>query len=109
MILAAKSKGQMRIFQAMYESQLYFLEDLNKMKAQIILTSPNMAISFGPSNFKGAKVNASEVLQCAHAELLAGLAAQGVTTIENADIISRRYPEIVETLTRLGAKISLVR
>jgi UDP-N-acetylglucosamine 1-carboxyvinyltransferase len=75
------------------------------MNGKMTLTNPNQIITFGPTPFKGAKVNASTILQCTHAMVLAGLAANGVTTIDNADIIARRYPELISTFQSLGAKI----
>lgn len=106
LILALKAKGNIRIYSNMYEVQLIELfAELFKMNSKMTLTNPNQIITFGPTRFKGTKVNASTILQCTHALILAGLAAEGTTVIENADIIYRRFPEIVETLSKLGAKI----
>ena len=40
--------------------------------------------------------------------VLAGLIAEGVTTIENVDHILRGYENIIEKLSGVGAKIELV-
>jgi len=71
-----------------------------------LLADTKTIVTFGPSKFKGANVTAPGIIQCAHAVMMAGMAAEGVTTINNADIISRRFPEIVDTLKKLGAKIN---
>jgi UDP-N-acetylglucosamine 1-carboxyvinyltransferase len=106
LILALKSKGTIRIYSNMYEVQLIELfAELFKMNSKMILTNPNQIITFGPTQFKGTKVNASTILQCTYALILAGLSANGTTIIENADIVTRRFPEVVKTFTSLGAEI----
>ena len=40
--------------------------------------------------------------------IIAGLAAEGVTEIENIRYVERGYENIVQKLTRLGAEISLI-
>jgi len=109
LILALKAKGNIRIYSNMYEVQLIELfAELFKMQAKFTMTNPNQIITFGPSALVGAKVNASTILQSTHALILAGLSAKGTTQIENADIIYRRFPEIVEVLKSLGAKIEKI-
>lgn len=106
LILALKSKGNIRVYSNMYEVQLIELfAELFKMNSKMTLTNPNQIITFGPTEFKGTKVNASTILQCTHAMLLAGLAAKGTTIINDADIIYRRFPNIIPTLKKLGARI----
>lgn len=106
LILALKAEGMIRVYSNMYEVQLIELfAELFKMQAKMSLTNPNQIITFGSSKFVGAKVNSSTILQCTHALVLAALCADGVTTIDNADIIYRRFPEIVEVFQGLGADI----
>lgn len=109
LILALKSQGNIRVYSNMYEVQLIELfAELFKMNSKMVLTNPNQIITFGPTNFRGTKVNASTILQCTHALILAGLSAEGTTIVENADIVYRRFPELVETFKSLGAKIEKV-
>lgn len=106
LILALKAEGNIRVYSNMYEVQLIELfAELFKMGAKMTMTNPNQIITFGPNQLNGAKVNSSTILQCTHALVLGALCAKGKTTIENADIIYRRFPEIVQTLKSLGAKI----
>lgn len=107
LILALCSEGNMRIYSNMYEVQLIELfAELHKMNAKMTMTNPNQIITLEKTQFKGSKVNASTILQSTHALILAGLVADGITTIQNADIIFRRFPEVVKTYSQLGAKIS---
>lgn len=106
LILALKSKGNMRVYSNMYEVQLIELfAELFKMNSKMFLTNPNQIITFGPTQFKGTEVNASTILQCTHAMILAGLSGSGTTIVENPEIIYRRFPELVETFKELGADI----
>jgi UDP-N-acetylglucosamine 1-carboxyvinyltransferase len=106
LILALKAKGNIRIYSNMYEVQLIELfSELFKMNSKMVLTNPNQIITFGPTDFNGAKVNASTILQCTHALVLAGLSAKGTTVIQNADIIFRRFPELIESMKSIGARI----
>lgn len=106
LVLALSSEGQIRVYSNMYEVQLIELfAELYKMSAKFTMTNPNQIITLGKSNFKGTRVNSSTILQCTHALVLAGLAAQGTTIVDNADIIYRRFPEIIQVLKKLGAKI----
>lgn len=109
LILALKAEGNIRVYSNMYEVQLIELfAELFKMNSKMTLTNPNQIITFGPTEFRGTKVNASTILQCTHALILAGLAAKGTTIVNDADIIYRRFPEIIPTLKRLGARIEEV-
>lgn len=109
LILALKSKGNIRVYSNMYEVQLVELfAELFKMQAKMSLTNPNQIITFGPSEFVGTKVNSSTILQCTHALILAGLSGKGTTIIDNADIVYRRFPEIIQTLKGLGARIEKI-
>ncbi|MCS7317772.1 MAG: UDP-N-acetylglucosamine 1-carboxyvinyltransferase [Candidatus Dojkabacteria bacterium] len=109
LILALSSEGIMRIYSNMYETQLIELyNELLKMNAKMIMTSPHQIITLQKNRLKGTKVNATSVLQSTHALFLAGLIAEGTTIIENADIIFRRFPDIITTYNKLGAKVSKI-
>lgn len=107
-ILASKAKGSLKIYSVMYETQLLFVNELLKMNASLVLSNPHQVVTSGSSEFIGATIEAPNILQCAHAIVLAGLAAKGVTVIKNSDIISRRYPNIVKRFQSLGCNIKKV-
>lgn len=109
LILALNAKGNIRVYSNLYEVQLVELfAELFKMRASMSLTNPNQIITFNKSTISGTTVNASTILQSTHALILAGLSGKGTTIIHNADIIYRRFPEIIETFQRLGAKIEKI-
>lgn len=105
LILSLFAKGSIKVLSNMYETQLFFVEELQRMGASVIMSHPHQVITFGPAKLRGAKVTAPSILQCAHAIVLAGLVAEGSTTIFNADSIFRRYPDIVKVLQSLGAEV----
>jgi len=105
-ILAASSENQMRVYSNMYEVQLIELyAELFKMNANLMMVNPNLILSLGKSNLKGTKLNSTSVLQSTHALILAGLVAKGKTIIQNADIIFRRFPDLIQSYQKLGASI----
>lgn len=107
LVLALSARGSIRVFSNLYETQLFFIEELQKMGASAIMANPHQIITFGPADWHGATVNAPSILQCAHAILIAGIVASGTTTILNADSIFRRYPDIIKQLQQLGADVIL--
>lgn len=66
-----------------------------------------MAIIEGVSELTGAKVRACD-LRAGAAMVIAGLAAHGVTEVEEISYIERGYENLVEKLQGLGADISRV-
>lgn len=107
LVLAAKGKGNLKIHSYMYETQLFFIEELQRLKASLIMADPHRVITFGPAKFKGGRTTAPNIIQGVHAVMLAGLAAEGKTVIENADMLARRYPEIISVMKGLGADIEI--
>lgn len=105
LVLAIHAEGSIKVLSNMYETQLFFVEELQRMGASVIMSHPHQVITFGPTKLRGAKVTSPSILQCAHAIVLAGLAAEGSTIMFNADTIFRRYPEIVKALQSLGADV----
>ncbi len=106
LVLAAKAPGNIRIMQNMYESQFLFVYELIKLGVNVELGDTTKAITFGPSKFKAGFVVAPSIIQGAHSLILAALAAEGTTTIENTQPLNRRYPELIDSLRSLGARIT---
>lgn len=107
-ILACYARGNMRVHSIMYETQLFFVEELMKMNGKVHLANPHTVITLGPSKFRPAKINCPDIIQAAHALVLAALSAEGETTLNNVDQVFRRYPDILKEFRGLGAKMELV-
>jgi len=107
-VLATQTKGGTLIHDPLYEGRLKYLEELNKMGADIIFCDPHRAIINGPTHLKGIEVPSLD-LRAGAALIVAGLLAQGTTIINNAYQVDRGYEKIEERLQKLGADIKRVK
>ncbi|XMB67771.1 UDP-N-acetylglucosamine 1-carboxyvinyltransferase [Mycoplasmatota bacterium zrk1] len=76
--------------------------EINKMNGDIAISDDSIRIK--PTKLKGTKVKANN-LRGGMSLVLAGLIAEGETTVENIEIIERGYPNFINKLLKLGAKI----
>jgi len=107
-VLATQTKGATLIHDPLFEGRLKYLEELNKMGADIIFCDPHRAIVNGPTTLHGIEIPSLD-LRAGAALIIAGLIAQGVTTINNAYQVDRGYEKIEERLQKLGADIKRVK
>lgn len=103
-VLATQTKGPTLIHDPLFEGRLKYLDELNKMGADIIFCDPHRAIVYGPSQLQGIEIPSSD-LRAGAAMIIAGLVAKGRTTIHNIYQIDRGYEKIEERLKQLGADI----
>ena len=104
-VLATQTKGATLIHDPLFEGRLKYLDELNKMGADIIFCDPHRAIVYGPTQLQGIEIPSSD-LRAGAAMIIAGLIAKGTTTINNIYQIDRGYEKIEERLQQLGADIS---
>ncbi len=107
-VLATQSKGTTLIHDPLYEGRLKYLEELNKMGAEIIIADPHRAIINGPSVLHGREVNSYD-LRSGASLIITGLIAKGKTVINDIYQIDRGYERIEEKLQKLGANIKRVK
>lgn len=103
--LLATCKGTSTLEETIYENRFQNVEYLNKMGASIEIHDRILKIK-GPKTYTGCEVTATD-LRAGACLVLAGLAAEGVTTINNVEHILRGYENIIEKLSAVGAKITL--
>ncbi|GAB6100374.1 UDP-N-acetylglucosamine 1-carboxyvinyltransferase [Halanaerocella petrolearia] len=103
MTLLAKAEGRSVLTETIFDNRLQHAEQLNQMGADIEVED-NQAIIQGVENITGTTVKATD-LRAGAALVLAGLAAQGKTTVENIYHIDRGYEGLEDKLTKLGAII----
>lgn len=101
--LLTQAEGEGRINETIYIERFKHCLELEKMGADIELI-PAGAIIKGPTRLYGTKVSATD-LRCGAAMIVAGLMADGITSIDNVYHIDRGYSEIDRKLSALGAKI----
>ena len=101
------ASGVSRLTESVYETRFFgYCSELEAMGADIVINGKT-AIVTGVDNLHGAKVTAHD-LRAGAALVIAGLAAEGTTQVENIHFIERGYERIVEKLTALGADIQRV-
>ncbi|HRP37949.1 MAG TPA: hypothetical protein PLS50_09150, partial [Candidatus Dojkabacteria bacterium] len=101
-----KAKGSMIMHNSFQEYGMFWIEELVKLKAKVVMADPNRVLTFGPTNFKSAKIFAPNIIQATMALFLASLSAEGETVLEDrSDSLLRRYPDLVGVYSSLGAKI----
>lgn len=106
-VLATQAKGPTLIHDPLYEGRLKYLEELNRMGAEIIVADPHRAIITGVTKLSGRELGTLD-LRGGAALIMAGLIAKGETVINNIQQIDRGYERIEERLQKLGADIKRV-
>ncbi len=104
--LAAIAKGTSIVVENVFENRFTHAGDLNRMGANIMVNG-RMAIVQGVEALYGTRVNARD-LRGGAALVLAGLAAHGVTEVDNVHLIDRGYENLEDMLQSLGARIQRV-
>jgi UDP-N-acetylglucosamine 1-carboxyvinyltransferase len=102
--VATQCRGTVLFFEKMFEGRMFFVDHLQTMGAQIILCDPHRVVVVGPSTLRGCRVESPDV-RAGMALLIAGLCAEGQTTIYNIHQIDRGYERVDEKLRQLGASI----
>jgi UDP-N-acetylglucosamine 1-carboxyvinyltransferase len=105
--VATQAFGTVLIFEKMFESRLFFVDKLVGMGARIILCDPHRAVVTGPAQLVGQRMESPDI-RAGMAMLLAGLSAEGQSTIGAAHQIDKGYERIDERLRALGAQIERV-
>lgn len=101
-------RGKSTIEETIYENRFQNLKELNKMGAKTkIKKDSRKATIKGKTNLVGKEVSATD-LRGGAGLLVAGLIAEGTTTIDNIAYILRGYDKIVEKLSAVGAKIEII-
>jgi len=103
-VCMALANGVSRLTESVYETRFFgYCTELGNMGADILINGKT-AIVTGKEKLRGATVMAHD-LRAGAALVIAGLAAEGNTRVENIHFIERGYENIIEKLTALGADI----
>jgi UDP-N-acetylglucosamine 1-carboxyvinyltransferase len=107
MALMTQAGGTSRITETIFENRFMHASEMQRMGADISI-SGNTATVTGATPLAGARVQASD-LRASASLVLAGLVAEGETTIERVYHIDRGYEKIEAKLRAVGAEIERVR
>lgn len=107
LVTATQARGNVLIHQKMFESRLFFVDNLIDMGAKIILCDPHRANVMGLDKkipLKGITMSSPDI-RAGVAMLIAAMSANGVSTIRNIEQIDRGYQHIDTRLNNIGADI----
>ncbi|HIY61921.1 MAG TPA: UDP-N-acetylglucosamine 1-carboxyvinyltransferase [Candidatus Mediterraneibacter stercoripullorum] len=105
-VALALAKGTSTITESIFENRFKYLDELARMGA-IIKVEGNSATIEGVERFSGARVSAPD-LRAGAALCIAGLAADGITIVDDIVYIQRGYERFEEKLRSLGGVIEKV-
>ncbi|MBA2711334.1 MAG: UDP-N-acetylglucosamine 1-carboxyvinyltransferase [Tatlockia sp.] len=106
MALNTIAEGSSTVIENIFENRFMHVQELQRMGAQISLNG-NTAVINGVQKLTGAPVMATD-LRASASLILAGLTADGETTVERVYHVDRGYERIEEKLSILGADIKRV-
>ena len=105
--LLSTAEGTSMVNEAVWDNRFRYIDELRRMGANISVDG-RVAVVEGVEKLVGASVKAVD-LRAGAALVLAGLCAEGVTTIESIHHIERGYENIIEKLQNIGADIKKVK
>ena len=105
-VALALAKGTSTITESIFENRFKYLGELARMGAQVKVEG-NSATIEGVERFSAARVSAPD-LRAGAALCIAGLAAEGITIVDDIVYIQRGYERFEEKLRGLGAMIERV-
>ncbi len=103
--LLTQCNGTSKLEETIYENRFQNVPYLQQMGANIEILDRKIKIT-GKTKLHGCEVTATD-LRAGACLVLAGLIADGTTTIKDVDHVLRGYENIIEKLTNVGAKIEL--
>ncbi len=106
--LAVKSDGNIMFWNKLYEGGLFWITEMIKFGAHIVMCDPHRIIVFGNKPLQPATVDSPNIIRATVALMMVALTIEGESVIRNADSIKRAHPNFVENLQKLGADISWV-
>ncbi len=103
----ALTAGTSIVTESIFENRFKYVDELARMGADIKVVDGSAAIITGVDRFTGAAVTAPD-LRAGAALVLAALAAEGYSTVDDVEFIERGYEDFDAKLRLLGGQIELV-
>ncbi len=104
--LMTKSSGASHITETIFENRFMHVQELARLGAKITLSGQTARIE-GVDRLKGAPVMATD-LRASVSLVIAGLAAEGETTVSRVYHLDRGFERLEEKLTRCGAIVERI-
>lgn len=103
MVLMSQAGGTSTVVETIFEHRFGHVAELARLGASIEVAGPRARVQ-GPRRLQGAEVCATD-LRASAALVLAGLVAEGRTTVEGLHHLDRGYADLEGKLASLGARI----
>lgn len=105
-VCLALSEGTSIVTESIFENRFRYVDELIKLGGNVRVEG-NTAIIEGVSKLTGAKITAPD-LRAGAALVVAGLAAEGFSVVDDIHYVERGYEDFTEKLRSLGAQIEIV-
>lgn len=106
-VLLTQAKGQGMIHETIFEGRLFWLDELQRMGANVLMHDPHRISIQGPTKLRARDIESPD-LRAGMAYLIAALTAKGKSVINNVYQIDRGYEKIEERLKKIGADIKRI-
>ena len=103
----ALAEGTSIVTESIFENRFKYVNELLRMGANIRVEGGNTAVIMGVNSYYGASITAPD-LRAGAALVLAGLVAEGFTTIDDIKYIERGYEDFPAKMVALGAVMEKV-
>ncbi len=104
-VLATQAEGETLIFDTIFEGRFNYVPELEKMGARAVVLNPHQVVLSGKTPLRGTLIKSYD-LRAGAALIIAALAAEGTTVIEEIYQVDRGYERIEERLQKIGARIT---
>lgn len=106
-VLLTQASGISLIHDWLFESRFGYLLELNKMGANTEIIDAHRAIIIGPTPLHGKEISSLDIRSGA-ALVIAGIIAEGITTINEAEKIYRGYEKFDQKLKSIGVNLEVL-
>lgn len=106
-VLASQTKGAIVCHDWMYEWRMFFVDDLVKMGAKLVIADTHRVVLLEPKRLKGEKLVCKDI-RAGIAIVIAALTAKGTSEIDKIEMVERGYANILVKLQDLGVVVERV-
>ena len=103
--LATRAEGSIMFWNKVYEGAFFWISELVKFGAHVVINDPHRIIVFGNLPLQPATVEAPYIIRAAVALYMTAASIPGTSVIKGAESIRRAHPNFVENLRALGAVV----
>lgn len=107
MVVLTQAEGESSVIESIFDGRLNYTTELVRMGARISLVSPHRAKVVGKTPLKAERIESPDI-RAGLAFILAGIIADGTSTVGNAHLIDRGYEHIEKRLQKIGVSITRV-